>query len=177
MTFFSLNFSTSPVYAAGQQCCYDSTGAQILTQDSTGGSTPDRGHDWGSPPFMKPPRIPGFSHWLYDVISFYYCCLWSDNCHFYMKNRPSSDCRTYHPPRAGKTFRIPLWIIDFLYSFVFQNVCVCVLFQLRMWRAQYPVENFHGRFQLICQWQNLCFLTVLQNVQLEYLINPWNLNR
>eukprot|EP00076_Gallus_gallus_P045854 XP_025011392.1 sushi domain-containing protein 2 isoform X2 [Gallus gallus] len=92
----------SPQYGAGQQCCYDSTGTQILTQDSTGGSTPDRGHDWGAPPFLKPPRIPAFSHWLYDVISFYYCCLWSDNCHFYMKNRPSSDCRTYRPPRAGQ---------------------------------------------------------------------------
>ncbi|KAJ8286007.1 hypothetical protein GJAV_G00033470 [Gymnothorax javanicus] len=66
----------SPRYAAGQQCCYDSTGAQVLTADSIGGSTPDRGHDWGSPPYRKPPRVPGLSHWIYDVLSFYYCCLW-----------------------------------------------------------------------------------------------------
>ncbi|XP_035196606.1 sushi domain-containing protein 2 [Oxyura jamaicensis] len=111
----------SPVYAAGQQCCYDSTGAQILTQDSTGGSTPDRGHDWGSPPFMKPPRIPGFSHWLYDVISFYYCCLWSDNCHFYMKNRPSSDCRTYRPPRAASAFGDPHFLTFDGLNFTFKG--------------------------------------------------------
>ncbi|XP_044857293.1 sushi domain-containing protein 2 isoform X7 [Mauremys mutica] len=104
----------SPQYASGQQCCYDSTGTQILTRDSIGGSTPDRGHDWGSPPFKKPPRVPGFSHWLYDVISFYYCCLWSDNCQFYLKHRPSSDCRTYKPPRVGL----------FLYSTADQNITV-----------------------------------------------------
>ncbi|XP_071618915.1 sushi domain-containing protein 2 isoform X2 [Heliangelus exortis] len=111
----------SPQYAAGQQCCYDSKGTQILTHDSTGGSTPDRGHDWGSPPFMKPPRIPGFSHWLYDVISFYYCCLWSENCHFYMKNRPSSDCRRYVPPRAASAFGDPHFLTFDGLNFTFKG--------------------------------------------------------
>ncbi|MBN3283381.1 SUSD2 protein, partial [Polyodon spathula] len=100
----------SPKYGAGQQCCYDHTGAQILTADSIGGSTPDRGHDWGSPPYRKPPRVPGVSHWLYDVITFYYCCLWSDNCHYYFTHRPSSDCRTYRPPRVGVVFGDPHFI-------------------------------------------------------------------
>uniref|UniRef100_A0A8C1C393 Sushi domain containing 2 n=1 Tax=Cyprinus carpio carpio TaxID=630221 RepID=A0A8C1C393_CYPCA len=97
----------SPEYGAGQQCCYDSTGAQVLTGDSIGGSTPDRGHDWGSPPYKKPPRVPGFSHWKYDVISFYYCCLWSDNCEYYFTHRPSSDCRTYRPPRVAAVLGDP----------------------------------------------------------------------
>uniref|UniRef100_A0A667ZR99 Sushi domain containing 2 n=1 Tax=Myripristis murdjan TaxID=586833 RepID=A0A667ZR99_9TELE len=100
----------SPKYGAGQQCCYDSTGAQILTADSIGGSTPDRAHDWGSPPFKKPPRVPAESHWLYDVLSFYYCCLWSDNCHYYFKHRPSSDCRTYQSPTPGVVFGDPHFI-------------------------------------------------------------------
>ncbi|KAL2298448.1 hypothetical protein Nmel_015445, partial [Mimus melanotis] len=112
----------SPQYGAGQQCCYDSTGTQILTHDSTGGSTPDRGHDWGSPPFLKPPRIPGFSHWLYDVISFYYCCLWSDNCDFYMKRRPSSDCRTYRPPRAASAFGDPHFLTFDGLNFTFNGL-------------------------------------------------------
>ncbi|KAM6340319.1 sushi domain-containing protein 2 [Alca torda] len=111
----------SPRYAAGQQCCYDRTGAQILTHDSTGGSTPDRGHDWGSPPFLKPPRVPGFSHWLYDVISFYYCCLWSDNCHVYMKKRSSSDCRTYRPPRAASAFGDPHFLTFDGLNFTFKG--------------------------------------------------------
>ncbi|XP_029300731.1 LOW QUALITY PROTEIN: sushi domain-containing protein 2-like [Cottoperca gobio] len=100
----------SPKYAAGQQCCYDSTGAQVLTSDSIGGSTPDRAHDWGSSPFKKPPRIPGESHWVYDVLSFYYCCLWSDNCHYYFKHRPSSDCRRYQPPSSALVFGDPHFI-------------------------------------------------------------------
>ncbi|XP_062874298.1 sushi domain-containing protein 2 [Trichomycterus rosablanca] len=100
----------SPKYAAGQQCCYDSTGAQVLTGDSIGGSTPDRGHDWGAPPYQTPPRVPGLSHWKYDVISFYYCCLWSDHCDYYFKHRPSSDCRTYRPPKAGSVLGDPHFI-------------------------------------------------------------------
>ncbi|XP_072289015.1 sushi domain-containing protein 2 [Eucyclogobius newberryi] len=91
----------SPTYGAGQQCCYDRSGNLVLTGDSTGGSTPDRAHDWGSPPYGKPPRVPGYSHWLYDVMSFFYCCLWSDNCPIYLKNRPSSGCQSYQPPHAG----------------------------------------------------------------------------
>nr|XP_057920569.1 sushi domain-containing protein 2 isoform X2 [Doryrhamphus excisus] len=100
----------SPKYAAGQQCCYDSSGAQVLTADSIGGSTPDRAHDWGSPPYRKPPRVPGQSHWVYDVLSFYYCCLWSDNCHYYFKHRPSSDCRRYQPPSSAVVFGDPHFI-------------------------------------------------------------------
>ncbi|XP_077592962.1 sushi domain-containing protein 2 [Stigmatopora nigra] len=97
----------SPKYGAGQQCCYDSSGVQVLTADSVGGSTPDRAHDWGSPPFARPPRVPGQSHWVYDVLSFYYCCLWSDNCAYYFKHRPSSDCRRYRPPASAVVFGDP----------------------------------------------------------------------
>ncbi|KAM4615950.1 sushi domain-containing protein 2 isoform 2-T2 [Polymixia lowei] len=100
----------SPKHGSGQQCCYDDTGAQVLTGDSVGGSTPDRAHDWGSPPYRKPPRVPGLSHWLYDVMSFYYCCLWSDHCHVYFSHRPSSGCRTYRPPRAGAVLGDPHFI-------------------------------------------------------------------
>lgn len=94
--------SPSPRYASGQQCCYTEAGTQLLTADSTSGSTPDRGHDWGAPPFRTPPRVPGLSHWLYDVISFYHCCLWAPECSRYMSRRPSSDCRGYRPPRLGR---------------------------------------------------------------------------
>ncbi|CAN0333619.1 unnamed protein product [Lampetra planeri] len=97
----------SPRYAAGQQCCYDARGVQLLTVDSVGGGTPDRGHDWGSPPYRRPPRVPAASHWLYDVVTFYYCCLWSDNCDYYLHHRPSSDCRAYVPPKIGSALGDP----------------------------------------------------------------------
>ncbi|XP_070689494.1 sushi domain-containing protein 2 [Pempheris klunzingeri] len=100
----------SPKHGSGQQCCYDSTGALVLTGDSIGGSTPDRAHDWGSPPYRDPPRVPGYSHWLYDVMSFYYCCLWSDHCRIYFNHRPSTGCRNYQPPRAGVVLGDPHFI-------------------------------------------------------------------
>ncbi|KAJ7322239.1 hypothetical protein JRQ81_018526 [Phrynocephalus forsythii] len=112
----------SPQYGAGQQCCYDAAGSQVLTGDSIGGSTPDRGHDWGAPPFKKPPRIPGFSHWIYDVLSFYYCCLWSENCSVYFKHRPSSGCRRYHPPRAASAFGDPHLITFDGINFTFKGL-------------------------------------------------------
>ncbi|KAI5133217.1 sushi domain-containing protein 2 isoform X1 [Manis pentadactyla] len=100
----------SPRYASGQQCCYTEAGTQLLTADSTSGSTPDRGHDWGAPPFRTPPRVPGLSHWLYDVISFYHCCLWAPECSRYMSRRPSSDCRGYRPPRLASAFGDPHFV-------------------------------------------------------------------
>ncbi|KAF3851405.1 hypothetical protein F7725_013177 [Dissostichus mawsoni] len=100
----------SPTHGSGQQCCYDSTGALVLTGDSIGGSTPDRAHDWGSPPYREPPRVPGYSHWLYDVMSFYYCCLWSDHCNIYFNHRPSSGCRSYQPPKAGVVLGDPHFV-------------------------------------------------------------------
>uniref|UniRef100_A0ABM5GM24 Sushi domain-containing protein 2 isoform X2 n=1 Tax=Pogona vitticeps TaxID=103695 RepID=A0ABM5GM24_9SAUR len=112
----------SPQYAAGQQCCYDAAGTQVLTGDSIGGSTPDRGHDWGAPPYKKPPRVPGFSHWIYDVLSFYYCCLWSDNCSIYFKHRPSSGCRRYRPPRAASAFGDPHFITFDGMNFTFKGL-------------------------------------------------------
>ncbi|XP_045390183.1 sushi domain-containing protein 2 [Lemur catta] len=100
----------SPRYGAGQQCCYTADGTQLLTADSSSGSTPDRGHDWGAPPFRTPPRVPGMSHWLYDVLSFYYCCLWAPECSRYMQRRPSNDCRTYRPPRLASAFGDPHFV-------------------------------------------------------------------
>ncbi|KAM9810510.1 sushi domain-containing protein 2 [Neosynchiropus ocellatus] len=105
----------SPSQGAGQQCCYDGRGALVLTGDSAGGSTPDRAHDWGSPP-----RVPGYSHWVVDVLSFYHCCLWSHNCPLYLKHRPSTGCQNYRPPTAGVVLGDPHFItvggLDFTFN-------------------------------------------------------------
>ncbi|GAB1295233.1 Sushi domain-containing protein 2 [Apodemus speciosus] len=54
--------------------------------------------------------VPGMSHWLYDVISFYYCCLWAPECPRYMRRRPSSDCRSHRPPRLASAFGDPHFV-------------------------------------------------------------------
>ncbi|XP_078669062.1 sushi domain-containing protein 2-like isoform X1 [Branchiostoma floridae x Branchiostoma belcheri] len=92
---------------AGQQCCYAADGRELFTGDTAGGSTPDRGHVFGAPPYRVPPRVPSFSHWLHDVVTFYYCCLWSDNCDVYFELRPTDDCSRYVPPKAGAMFGDP----------------------------------------------------------------------
>ncbi|XP_056134899.1 sushi domain-containing protein 2 [Lampris incognitus] len=112
------SIQTSPRRGSGQQCCYDGTGAQVLTRDLTSGSTPEL--KTGVPLRMDiPPRIPGLSHRLTDVMSFYYCCLWSDNCHVYFRHRSSSGCKTYRPPRAGAVLGDPHFITfdDLHYTF------------------------------------------------------------
>ncbi|XP_066116109.1 sushi domain-containing protein 2 [Saccopteryx bilineata] len=139
----------SPQYASGQQCCYTKAGTQILTADSTSGSTPDRGHDWGAPPFRTPPRVPGLSHWLYDVISFYHCCLWAPECPRYMHRRPSSDCRNYRPPRLASAFGDPHFVTFDGANFTFNGrgeyvLLESVLTNLRVQARAQPSETPEG---------------------------------
>ncbi|XP_012579147.1 PREDICTED: sushi domain-containing protein 2 [Condylura cristata] len=126
----------SPKYGSGQQCCYTKEGTQLLTADSTSGSTPDRGHDWGAPPFRAPPRVPGLSHWLYDVMSFYYCCLWAPECPRYMRRRPSSDCRSYRPPRVASIFGDPHIITFDGANFTFNGQGEYVLLEAELTQLQ-----------------------------------------
>ncbi|XP_044921176.1 LOW QUALITY PROTEIN: sushi domain-containing protein 2 [Mustela putorius furo] len=134
----------SPRYASGQQCCYTAAGTLLLTADSTGGSTPDRGHDWGAPPFRAAtPRVPGLSHWLYDVVSFYHCCLlWAPECSRYMRRRPSSDCRSYRPSRLASTFGDPHFVTFDGANFTFNGRGEYVLLEATLTNLR-----VHGRAQ------------------------------
>ncbi len=55
------------------------------------------------------------SHWIKDVVTFYYCCLWTgyNDCDYYMDQRPTRDCADYHPPTPGEyiTMAIKYWNI------------------------------------------------------------------
>ncbi|XP_012940242.1 protein mesh [Aplysia californica] len=88
---------------SGNQCCYNQDGTLRYSQLSYQGSTPDRSHNWGAPPFSLPDRVPSMSHWKHDVITFYYCCLWNEYslCDLYMEQRPTADCRYYDVPGIG----------------------------------------------------------------------------
>ncbi|KAJ8297967.1 hypothetical protein KUTeg_024498 [Tegillarca granosa] len=88
---------------SGNQCCYGSDGLLKYAADSFQGSTPDRSHDWGSYPYNGRDLVPSLSHWKHDVITFYYCCLWTGykDCDYYMDMRATKDCTGYRVPRAG----------------------------------------------------------------------------
>jgi len=96
-------FCLSNSNGAGNQCCYSSSGLLIYAADTFQGSTPDRSHDWGAAPYKVPGYVPTLSHWIDDVVTFYYCCLWNEYgaCDNYMDQRPTRDCKDYNPPVPG----------------------------------------------------------------------------
>lgn len=74
---------------SGQQCCYGSDGNILV--GPPGGGTADA---------VAPDGI-SFStvgHFFLDVVPFFACCKFSDNCDTYYENRPSDDCSDYEPP-------------------------------------------------------------------------------
>ncbi|KAL3880389.1 hypothetical protein ACJMK2_032633 [Sinanodonta woodiana] len=91
---------------SGNQCCYGPDGVLRFAADTFQGSTPDRSHDWGAAPYVLPGRVPAMSHWIKDVVTFYYCCLWVDysKCDHYMDQRPTRDCSGYIPPKAAMVY-------------------------------------------------------------------------
>ncbi|XP_052245038.1 sushi domain-containing protein 2-like isoform X2 [Dreissena polymorpha] len=98
--------AVQPVHGAGNQCCYSSTGLLIYAEDTFQGSTPDKGHDWGAAPYGKKFYVPSLSHWLEDVVTFYYCCLWTgyNSCDYYMDQRPTKNCAGYNPPIPASVY-------------------------------------------------------------------------
>ncbi|XP_053399387.1 sushi domain-containing protein 2-like isoform X2 [Mercenaria mercenaria] len=98
--------AVQPVGGAGNQCCYGKSGHLIFAADTFQGSTPDRSHDWGAAPYGNPGYVPSLSHWIDDVVTFYYCCLWSgyNSCDYYMDVRPTSDCTGYSPPVPASVY-------------------------------------------------------------------------
>ncbi|GAB1601701.1 hypothetical protein Ahia01_000448500, partial [Argonauta hians] len=93
--------------AAGNQCCYRKDGSLIYSMDSHYGSTPDKADVIGVYPYLKVNHVPVLSHWVWDVIPFYHCCKWSDNCRLYMKYRPTVNCAHYKPPATSVLFGDP----------------------------------------------------------------------
>ncbi|XP_033742451.1 sushi domain-containing protein 2-like isoform X2 [Pecten maximus] len=91
---------------SGNQCCYGPDGALRYAADTFQGSTPDRSHAWGAFPYGRTDLVPSMSHWVKDVVTFYYCCLWTNyaDCDYYMDQRATRDCTGYSPPRAAAIY-------------------------------------------------------------------------
>ena len=72
----------------------------MYSGDTEQGSTADRSHVGGAEPYQEMNMVPGLSHWRHDVIPFYFCCLWGDDCDTYLTLRPTADCSEYESPKA-----------------------------------------------------------------------------
>lgn len=92
---------------SGTHCCYDSTGELMYSGDSVFGSTPDKAHTWGKPPYGSPPYIPSVSHWAVDLIPYYLCCAYQpesdyDCFNYFVSLRLTTDCQGYNMPGFGR---------------------------------------------------------------------------
>ncbi|KAL4230851.1 hypothetical protein ACF0H5_011225 [Mactra antiquata] len=98
--------AVQPTAGGGNQCCYGRSGILIYAADSNQGSTPDKSHDWGAAPYGRPGYVPSLSHWIDDVVTFYYCCIWTGykSCDYYMDLRPTKDCTGYTPPTPASVY-------------------------------------------------------------------------
>ncbi|XP_072048712.1 sushi domain-containing protein 2-like [Amphiura filiformis] len=102
--------AASETTSSGTQCCYKEDGDLMFAGDTDQGSTADRSHVWGAEPYQTIDTVPGLSHWKHDVITFYYCCIWGNDCKTYLTLRPTADCKEYDPPRSSATFGDPHFV-------------------------------------------------------------------
>jgi hypothetical protein len=92
------------VTGGGSRCCYNFQGNLMYTNDTRFGSTSDRFHIFGIPPYNTFGRVPALSHYLNDMVPYYLCCEWSDLCDSYLFVRETADCKGYRYPKTGKYF-------------------------------------------------------------------------
>ncbi|XP_072049265.1 sushi domain-containing protein 2-like [Amphiura filiformis] len=95
---------------SGSECCYNQNGDLMYAGDTRFGSTGDRSHVWGAEPYQEPGMVPSLSHWYHDVRTWYYCCVWGDDCNSYLERRPTPDCKEYIPPKTSATFGDPHFV-------------------------------------------------------------------
>ncbi len=85
----------------GSRCCYDYQGNLMYTNDTRYGSTSDRYHIFGTPPYNVVGRVPALSHYLNDMVPYYLCCEWSDLCDSFLYVRETADCKGYRYTKTG----------------------------------------------------------------------------
>lgn len=110
------------VTSSGNQCCYRKDGSLMYSSDTRHGSTPDKAAALGKHPFDKPNHVPGLSHWVWDVIPYYYCCLWGSRCNTYMVERPTVNCRSYQLPTTVAIFGDPHIITSYGFAYTMQAI-------------------------------------------------------
>ncbi len=97
----------SSVSGGGSRCCYNSEGNLLYTNDTRHGSTSDRYHIFGNPPYNTYGRVPALSHYLNDMVPYYLCCEWSNLCDSFLYVRSTADCKGYRYTKSAAIYGDP----------------------------------------------------------------------
>lgn len=98
---------------SGQLCCYDIEGELLRTADTMYAGRPSRSFKYGKHPYKWRMMLPTLSHWLHDVMPFFFCCKWAkeednaDTCVMFKYWRTSQDCTSYQPPGVASVYGDP----------------------------------------------------------------------
>jgi hypothetical protein len=95
------------VSGGGSRCCYNYQGNLMYTNDTRYGSTSDRYHIFGIPPYNVYGRVPALSHYLNDMVPYYLCCEWTDLCDSYLFVRETAECKGYRYPKSAAIYGDP----------------------------------------------------------------------
>ncbi len=79
----------------------------MYTNDTRYGSTSDRYHIFGIPPYNVYGRVPALSHYLNDMVPYYLCCEWTDLCDSYLFVRETAECKGYRYPKSAAIYGDP----------------------------------------------------------------------
>ncbi|KAJ8038622.1 Sushi domain-containing protein 2 [Holothuria leucospilota] len=115
----------------GQQCCYGSDG-NILVGPPGGGTADAIAPDGAS--------FSTLAHFVIDVVPFYACCRWSNNCDTYYAFRPSHDCTDYDPPTSTRGTGDPHFISLDGNKFTFNGAGEFLLFKSSLFNVTFQTR-------------------------------------
>ena len=69
------------------------------------------------PPYNQYGKVPGLSHYFHDIVPYYLCCHWSDQCESYLYLRQTKDAVGYKEPKTG----LEVYFFKFHMTFMLNN--------------------------------------------------------
>ncbi|XP_070534783.1 sushi domain-containing protein 2-like [Ptychodera flava] len=128
---------------SGTQCCYDWEEHLIYAGDDPSGGFSSEAHVWGSRPYNQAGRVPVLSYYMTDWLLYYDCCIWSENCGYYQRVRPTADCWEYEVPRPAVVYGDPHFITFDGVEYSFNGKGEYILLK----HNGFPTFEIQGRFE------------------------------
>ncbi|XP_023221105.1 protein mesh-like [Centruroides sculpturatus] len=141
------------VGGSGQLCCYDTYGELLRTADTMYAGRPSRSFKYGKHPYKWRMMLPTLSHWLHDVMPFFFCCKWvkdednAESCQKFKFWRTSQDCTSYQPPGVGSVYGDPHFITFDNRNFTFNAKGEFSLVRVRYANRSLDIQGRFEQFQ------------------------------